>query len=262
MASNALVELREHEEDMRRKTMKTEEALLELQEYLDLDALPLRIECYDISNISGTDSVGSMVVFENGTPKPSDYRRFKIATVTGPDDFASMSEILRRRFKCRGQAGRNLEEGDGSFGKVPDLIIIDGGKGQLSAARQVMAELGVEGIPTFGLAKQQEELFAEGCQEPIILPRTSQSLYLLQRIRDEAHRFAVSYHRGLRDKKLKNSILDEVPGIGPKRKRALLRKFGSVKDIRRATVQELANVEGMNLDVAIKLQEYLGLLDK
>ena len=262
VASNALVELREHEEDTRRKTMKTEEALLELQEYLNLDGLPSRIECYDISNISGTDSVGSMVVFENGTPKPSDYRRFKITTVTGPDDYASIREMLRRRFKPRDQDPKKSGDQDGSFGKLPDLVIIDGGKGQLSAARQVMVEMGVGDIPTFGLAEKHEELFMEGCQEPIILPRASQSLYLLQRIRDEAHRFAVSYHRGLRDKKLKNSLLDEVPGIGPKRKRALLRKFGSVKAIRNATVEELAEVEGMNLNVAMKLQEYLGLRDK
>jgi excinuclease ABC subunit C len=257
VAANALVELQEHEEDRRKKAMSAEQALLELQEYLDLEVLPRRIECYDISNISGTDSVGSMVVFENGSPKHSDYRRFKIGTVTGPDDFASLQEVLRRRFKrkkeSQGEGGR-----DNSFGKTPDLLIIDGGKGQLGAVREVLMELGTGDIPTFGLAKKEEELFVEGRQEPIILPRGSQALFLLQRIRDEAHRFAVSYHRRLRDKKVQSSILDEVPGIGPKRKRSLLRKFGSVKAIRRAAVEELAEVEGMTLSAAQKLHEYLG----
>ena len=306
VAANALVELQEHEEDMRRKSMRAEAALLELQEYLKLDKLPLRIECYDISNISGTDAVGSMVVFENGEPKRGDYRRFKIKTVTGPDDFASLDEVLSRRFKRRRNAGNDPRNesvkdsanalgaatasaavpanaprstdasaavpgekpksdygsvsgsGDSSFGKLPDLVIIDGGKGQLSAAREVMAELGVGGIPTFGLAKQQEELFVEGSPNPIILPRNSQGLYLLQRIRDEAHRFAISYHRGLRDKKLQESILDQVPGIGPKRKRALLKEFGSVKGIRKASLEELAQVEGMTMSAAQKLQEFIG----
>lgn len=257
VAANALAELKEHEEDTRKKTMSLQEALLELQEYLHLEGLPLRMECYDISNISGTDSVGSMVVFENGSPKPADYRRFKIKRVAGPDDFASLQEVLERRFKPKEPRG-NGSGTDGSFSKLPDLVIIDGGKGQLSAAREVMQQLGVGDIPTFGLAKQQEELFAEGQQEPILLPRNSQSLYLIQRLRDEAHRFAISYHRGLREKKLRSSVLDEVPGIGPKRKRALLREFGSVRGIRRATLEQLAQVEGMNLNAAKKLQEYLG----
>lgn len=260
VAANALVELQEHEEDKRKKDMSVQEALLELQEHLCLDGLPLRIECYDISNISGTNSVGSMVVFENGIPKPADYRRFKISSVTGPDDFASLKEVLGRRFKGRNKKG-TPGSGDDSFSKIPDLIIIDGGKGQLSAALEVLNQLAIGDIPTFGLAKQQEELFAEGQQESILLPRNSQSLYLLQRIRDEAHRFAVSYHRGLREKKLQSSILDEVPGIGPKRKRALLREFGSVKGIRRATVEQLAKVEGMNLKAARKLSEYLGSIE-
>lgn len=261
VAANALVELREHEEDRRKKAMTVEEALLELQEHLDLEGLPLRIECYDISNISGTDSVGSMVVFENGSPKPGDYRRFKINTVTGPDDYASMQEVLRRRFKNRDITGDPGKVKD-SFCKIPDLIIVDGGKGQLSAAREVMIQMGVGDIPTFGLAKQQEELFGEGSQEPIILPRNSQGLYMLQRIRDEAHRFAVSYHRGLRDKKIHASILDEIPGIGPKRKGALLREFGSVDGIRRATVEQLAHVEGMTKSAAMNIHEYLGVKDK
>jgi len=257
VAANALEELRDYEEDIRRKTMSLQEALLELQEYLQLPGLPLRIECYDISNISGADSVGSMVVFENGSPKPGDYRRFKIASVSGPDDFASLREVLGRRFRRSGKVSEG-KAGDGSFAKLPDLVIIDGGKGQLSAAREVMRELGLQVIPTFGLAKQQEELFAEGKAEPIILPRNSQVLYLIQRIRDEAHRFAVSYHRGLREKKLRASILDDIPGIGPKRKRALLREFGSVKKIRQATLEQLLQVEGMNRSAAEALQEHFG----
>lgn len=257
VAANALVELQEHEEDARKKSMSLQEALLELQEHLDLQGLPLRIECYDISNISGTDSVGSMVVFENGSPKPADYRRFKIKTVSGPDDFASLQEVLGRRFKVKQGDGAGPQ--DGSFTRLPDLVIIDGGKGQLGAAREVMHRLGVSDIPTFGLAKQQEELFAEGRQEPISLPRNSQSLYLIQRLRDEAHRFAISYHRGLREKKLRASILDQVPGIGPKRKRALLREFGSVHKIRQATLEQLCQVEGMNITSAKKLQDFLGV---
>lgn len=266
VAANALVELQEYEEDLRRKSMKAEEALLELQKYLHLDKLPLRIECYDISNISGTDAVGSMVVFENGEPKPGDYRRFKLKSVTGPDDYASLQEVLSRRFKNfnKNQAGDGEASGaggagDSSFGKVPELVIIDGGKGQLSAAREVMTELGAGEIPTFGLAEKQEELFVSGRQEPIILPRNSQSLFLLQRLRNEAHRFAISYHRGLRGKKVQESILDQVPGIGPKRKRALLKEFGSVKGVRKASLEELCQVEGMTRSAAEKLQEYLGV---
>jgi len=262
VARNALMELKEREEERRKKTRANEEALLELKEYLDLEELPLRIECYDISNISGTSTVGVMVVFENGFPKTSDYRRFKINTVSGPDDYASLREVLSRRFK-RVQ-NKDKEElgkgagGDDGFSRLPDLVIIDGGKGQLSAAREVMREMGVADIPALGLAKKNEELFTEGRSEPIMLPRSSQALLLLQRIRDEAHRFAITYHRRLRGKQVSKSVLDGVPGIGPKRKKALLRHFGSVEKIKQASVEELAGVEGMTLSAAERLREYLG----
>jgi excinuclease ABC subunit C len=239
--------------------MMTKEAVLELQRELALKKPPFRIECYDISNIQGTNSVGSMVVFENGEPKTSDYRRFQIKTVEGPNDFASLQEVLARRFK---RAKAEAEEGSqgSKFAKLPDLIIIDGGKGQLSSAREVMHQLGVDDIPTFALAEEEELLFTEGKSEPIVLPKNSPSLYLVQRVRDEAHRFAVSYHRRLREKRAYKSILDEVPGIGPKRKKALLKAFGSLKGIREASLEELIQVEGMTRPAAETLLEYLGVV--
>lgn len=252
VAKNALMSLEEEELTRNKKTMMTKEAVLELQRELGLKAPPFRMECYDISNTQGTDAVGSMVVFENGEPKTSDYRRFQIKTVQGPNDFASIQEVLTRRFQ------RALVQEDPKFSKLPDLIIIDGGKGQLSAAREVMRQLGVDHIPTFGLAKEEELLFREGDPEPIVLPRNSPALYLVQRIRDEAHRFAITYHRQLRNKRAYRSILDEIPGIGPKRKKALLKAFGSLQKIREATLEELAQVEGMNYAAAEAVLEYLG----
>lgn len=255
---------------------KTGSALVELQEYLNLPAMPLRIECYDISNIRGTSAVGSMVVFEKGVPKNSDYRRFQIKTVSGANDYAMLQEVLRRRFKRQTAKSRSpaIQEGQATSAEapaatspeatpvdtwaiLPDLLIVDGGKGQLSAAREVMVELGVDHIPTVGLAKEHEEIFAPGSPEPIILPRTSQSLYLVQRIRDEAHRFALAYHQRLRKARGLRSALDEVPGIGPKRKAAMLKRFGSVKGIREASVDDLAAVPGMTKALAAKVKEYL-----
>ncbi|MDS1030621.1 excinuclease ABC subunit UvrC [Bacillota bacterium LX-D] len=257
VAKNALMSLEEEELTRRRKDMMTKEAVLELQKELYLAKPPFRIECYDISNTQGTNSVGSMVVFENGEPKNSDYRRFQIKTVEGPNDFASMQEVLTRRFK-RALAEIEAGEEQGKFSRLPDLIIIDGGKGQLGAAREVMKNLGVSDIPTFGLAKEEELLFSEGRPEPIFLPRNSSALYLVQRIRDEAHRFAISYHRQLRSKRAYQSILNEIPGIGAKRKKALLKYFGSIKKIKEATLEELAQVEGMNYQAAEAVLEYLG----
>jgi len=262
VAQNALMELKEHEREQSKKIAETEEALLQLKEYLDLNQLPLRIEGYDVSNISGTNNVGVMVVFENGVPQKRHYRRFKINSTSGPDDYQSMRELIYRRFKRAESAEKSgteiAGEGDIGFSTLPDLVVIDGGKGQLKSAREVMRSLGVEDIPTFALAKKREELFKEGRKDPYILPRNSQALFLLQRIRDEAHRFAVTYHRRLRGKQMSRSVLDEVPGIGPKRKKALLRKYGSVEGIRKASVEELAQVEGMNKSAAEKLLEYLG----
>lgn len=231
---------------------RTAKALEELAEHLGLDEAPRRIECYDISNIQGTLAVGSMVVFEDGKPKKSDYRRFKIKTVEGPNDFAMIEEVIRRRF------ARALDDDpDSKFAELPDLVIIDGGKGQLGAARKAMRELGFDDITTCGLAKQFELIFMEGRDEPIVLPRGSGALFLVQRIRDEAHRFAITYHRKLRGRAGVRSELLNVPGIGPKRLKALLAAFGSVEGMRKASEEELAAVEGMNASAARNLYEYL-----
>jgi excinuclease ABC subunit C len=290
---------------------KKQEALLQLQDELELPALPRRIECYDISNIQGTSAVGSMVVFEEGNPKRSEYRRFRIKGVAGQNDFAMMQEVLKRRFwRYRRQSqeeGANepalevpglrfqvsddgghdhpTEAGeiqetleapnagapmtspranggapsgyDESFGTLPDFVIVDGGKGQVSAAHDAMRNLGIGHIPLAGLAKRFEELFVVGVSEPVVLDRTSQALYLVQRIRDEAHRFAITYHRGVRSKTGMRSALDEVPGVGPKRKKALLRKFGSLRAIREASVEEIAETPGFTRNIAEKLLEGL-----
>jgi len=235
-------------------------ALTELQEYLHLESPPARIECYDISNIQGMAATGSMVVFVKGVPRKSDYRRFKIRTVEGADDYAMMREVLRRRFK-RAKEGKEGEtrgnKGAEVWTMLPDLIIVDGGKGQLNAALEVLKEHGLEDLPVVGLAKEQEEIFVPGRLEPVTLPRGSQGLFLVQRIRDEAHRFAIGYHRRLRRKGGLASTLEEIPGIGPKRRRALLKRFGSIEAIREATVEELAAVEGMSRSAAERVKEYL-----
>jgi excinuclease ABC subunit C len=241
---------------------KTQAALEELEDQLDLPRLPRRIECYDISNTQGTNSVASMVVFIDGHSRPSEYRRFKIKTVEGANDFASHQEVLRRRFKRAAQAREQSDNADeettsGGWADLPDLLIIDGGKGQLNAGLEVMRELGVAQIPTAGLAKQNEELFMADLDEPILLPRTSQALYLVQRIRDEAHRFAITFHRQRRAKASIQSSLDELEGIGPKRKQALVRKFGSVKAIREAAIDELAATPGMTKTLAEKVKAAL-----
>ena len=216
-------------------------ALRSLQEELGLEESPLRIEAYDISTLQGTNTVASMVVLEDGLPKKSEYRRFKIRNVTGQDDFASMEETLRRRFKAY-LAERNKPVSDqGKFSYPPSLVVVDGGAGQLGRAEKVLDELGLD-IPAIGLAKKMEEVYIPGRPEPIQIPRDAEALYLLQRVRDEAHRFANEYHRKLRSKSMVDSVLDEVPGIGPKRKRDLLRHFGSLKKIRAAGQGELAEI--------------------
>lgn len=232
---------------------KTGLALQELAEHLTLSGPPHRIECYDISNIQGTSAVGSMVVFEGGQPKNGDYRRFKIKGGEQPNDYAMLQEVLRRRFK-RGSRSR---EKDDSWAIMPDLLIVDGGKGQLGAALEVMRELDVEGVPVAALAKEREEIFLPEVSEPVLLPRTSQSLYLVQRIRDEAHRFALTYHQSVRHKRAFTSALDEVPGIGPKRKAALLKHFGTVKQIREAPLEEIAAVPGMTRRLAQVIKDHL-----
>ena len=229
-------------------------ALTEIQQALALPEPPNRIECYDISNTQGTASVGSMVVFEQGTPSRSHYRHFNIKSVSGPDDFASMEEVLRRRFK-RWQAAQEKQavgaKPDASFAVLPDLLIVDGGKGQLGRAVNVLAEFELsERVPVVGFAKQQEELFQPGKSSSVSLPRHSQGLYLLQRIRDEAHRFAITAHRKARGKTGMASLLDAIPGVGPAKRRALLQQFGDIDAIRQATADELTTVPGITNKIA------------
>ena len=236
---------------------KQTQALAELQNALQLAEPPNRIECYDISNTQGTSSVGSMVVFEQGTPSKGMYRHFNIKTVIGPDDFASMEEVLTRRFK-RWQAAQEKQlvgaKLDPSFAVLPDLLMVDGGKGQLGRAVKVLESFGLsERVPLVGLAKQQEELFRPHVVGSIILPRHSQGLYLIQRVRDEAHRFAITAHRKARGKVGIASRLDAIPGVGPKRRRALLEKFGDIESIRQAPVEELTKIPGITEDIALAL---------
>ena len=229
-------------------THKQEQALAELQEALELSEPPNRIECYDISNTQGTATVGSMVVFEQGVPSKSLYRRFNVASIPGaPDDFASMEEVLTRRFRrwqsIQETAAVPGSKPDASFSFLPDLIIIDGGKGQLSRAVKVLDQFEISNkVPVVGLAKQEEEIFFPNRSKPTLLPRHSQGLYLVQRIRDEAHRFAITAHRKRRSKLGLASQLDAIPGIGPARRKALLKHFGSIDKIRAATLDDLTGV--------------------
>lgn len=216
-------------------------ALRSLQDELHLPESPLRIECYDISTIQGRHTVGSMVVFEDGLPKKSQYRRFKIKTLDGQDDFAAMEEMLRRRFVAYLKEKDLPIEERGRFSYPPSLVVIDGGKGQLGRATAVLEDLDLD-IPAVGLAKKLEEVFVPGESDPVVIPRGEESLYLLQRVRDEAHRFAITYHRKLRDRSMVDSILDDVSGVGPGRKKALIARFGSVKKMRAASIEDLADV--------------------
>jgi excinuclease ABC subunit C len=256
-------------------TAKRDEALTELASALGLPKAPERIECYDMSNIQGTSAVGSMVVFIDGRPEPKEYRRFRIRSGDTPDDFRMMAEVLRRRFsrvaKLRSDTGAlsldavgadEVPEDDADRPReagwaVPDLVIVDGGKGQLSAAVGVMDALAVTDVPLAGLAKRFEELYVPGRSAPIVLPRRSQALYLVQRIRDEAHRFAITYHRDVRGKRALRSELDDIAGIGPGRKKALLKRFGSVRRIKEASVEEVADTPGISRDLAERLKGHL-----
>ncbi len=288
---------------------KAAQSMAELQTALGLPTLPTRIECYDISNIQGTSTVGSMVVFEQGKPNTAAYRRFRIKTVVGADDFASMAEMLRRRLKRARVDGQDAGDGDieaagsasetngmaetevaesadagqsdppntesvppagaeeaapdvrsdvGGWTARPDLLLLDGGKGQLSAVVAVLDELGITDLPVAGIAKQHEEIFLPGRPQSILLPAGSQALFLVQRIRDEAHRFANTYHQSLRGKRSLESSLDVVPGIGGRRKKDLLRRFGSVAAVRRATLEEIAAVPGIGLKTAGAIKDHLG----
>ncbi len=259
---------------------RTDAALEELEEALSLPAAPKRIECYDISNTQGSNVVASMVVFIDGRPATGEYRRFRIKTVDtsdGPNDFASMAEVIQRRFKRLGEERRaerargfdvpddpsaaradddDQTESEG-WGAIPDLVIVDGGKGQVSAAHDVMRNLAVDDIPLAGLAKREELLYQVDSADPVRLDRRSQGLYLVQRIRDEAHRFAISYHRRLRARQTSQSTLDRIKGIGPRRKKALLRKFGSLQAIRDADVTDIAATPGMTQRLAEQLKTEL-----
>jgi excinuclease ABC, C subunit len=220
-------------------------AVKKLAEVLDLPRLPERMECYDISHMQGAETVASMVVFEGGKPAKREYRRFKLKTVQGkPDDFASMAEIMERRY------------GNEKDWPMPDLIIIDGGKGQLNAALPVIRAMGVTDVPVISLAKRIEEVFVEGESESIILEHHTPELQLLQQIRDEAHRFAITYHRRLRGKRNLESVLDHVEGIGPKRRKALYKHFGNLDAMRVAELEELESVEGMNKKAALAVYEF------
>jgi len=235
--NNAAIVLSEQEAKIKAHSAQTVEAMADLGRYLGLDEVPERMECFDISHIQGAETVASMVVFENGMPKKDAYRRYKLQTVEGkPDDFKSMQEVVGRRYK-------DMEQ------PLPNLIIIDGGKGQLSAALTIIRGAGLD-VPVIGLAKEFEEIFREGNSEPLMLPRHSHALHLIQRIRDEAHRFAITYHRKLRSKRNMTSILDHIDGIGGKRRKALWDAFSSLAKMKAATVEELAEVPSMTLPAA------------
>ncbi|MCK8828193.1 excinuclease ABC subunit UvrC [Natroniella acetigena] len=246
-ARNARYNLKEYRFKEKFSSQQLDKGVKQLQQELGLKQPPVRIEGFDISNLQGTDTVASLVSFQNGQPYKKGYRRFKIKTVQGQDDFAAMNEVVQRRYS------RLVEEGR----EFPDLILIDGGKGQLNSALKVLDELGQKGQQIISLAKREEEVFVPGKEEAVRLSRNSAGLYLLQRVRDEAHRFAVSYHRKLRGRRLTHSMLDDIPGIGPKRRKALLQHFGSLEKIKTASVEELVNVKGISNNLATGIKDYL-----
>lgn len=246
---NARYQLEERRLREREETERASDAVVELREALGLTRLPRRLACVDISTIQGRDSVGSVVTFENGRPRKAGYRHFRIKYVESQDDFAMMAEVVERYFRGL------LDHGE----PLPDLLVIDGGKGQLSAARGVLEELGaLEDLDTIGLAKREEEIYLPGRREPVWLPRRSKALQVVQHIRNEAHRFAVSYHRRLRTRRTIASDLDTVPGIGPKRRAALLHHFRSVDRIRKVPAEEIAKVPGFSRALAERVKEALG----
>jgi excinuclease ABC subunit C len=242
-------------------------ALAELGDILGLPVAPLRIECYDISNLGPTDKVGSMVVFEDGLPKRTDYRKFEIKDVPGQDDFASMEEVLRRRFArlvsdpeaggpTSGNGSEKRRTRPGRFAYPPALIVVDGGRGQLSVAERVLSDYGLR-IPAVGLAKRLEEVYLPGQPQPLLIPRGSDSLFLLQHLRDEAHRFAITYHRDKRAKRVLHSPLDDIPGVGATRKKALLKRFGSLARLRTASPEEIQATPGVGPSLARTIHDHL-----
>jgi excinuclease ABC subunit C len=258
---NALLALDQERLRSERRRQSRVEALEGLQQALGLDAPPIRIECFDISNLGGTHTVASMVVFEGGTPKKSDYRRFTIRTTEGaPDDFASMAEVLGRRYaQWERQADISPHDPayDQSFASLPNLVVIDGGKGQLAAGLGPLEGFRERGVAVVSLAKRIEEIFQPGLAAPLVLAHSTPELQLLQRVRDEAHRFAITHHRTRRDKAMKSSLLDELPGIGPTRKRALLNHFGSPEGVAAASNEELQAVPGLPAKVGRDIHAYL-----
>jgi excinuclease ABC subunit C len=227
---------------------RADEALFNLQEALDLKVVPRLMVCFDISHTQGTETVGSAVVFQNGEPRKGEYRHMRIKGDWGNDDYRSMHEVVGRYFRRRRDEGKPL----------PDLALIDGGKGQLGAARQALADLGLGDVHVAALAKRDEEVFLPGRSEPVRLDRRDRALHLLQRVRNEAHRFAVSYNRKLRRKRTLRSDLGDIPGIGPRRQQALLTRFGSLKGVRAATADEIARVPGFSDALAARILTYLG----
>src|SRR5579862_5471159 len=226
------------------KRSRRVEALEELREVLNLESLPIRIECFDISNTQGREIVGSMVVFEDGVAKKGHYRKFTVRSLSGQDDFAAMHEVVLRRF-TRLAADPGSAEWNESFAATPNLVVVDGGKGQLAAALAAMRELDLPRVAVVALAKRIEEVFVPGRSEPILLPGHSPGLQLLQRIRDEAHRFAITFHRQRRDAASRESMFDQIEGVGPVRRRALLQYFGSAERVLEASQEELEGVPGV-----------------
>ncbi|MDX6302236.1 MAG: excinuclease subunit, partial [Nocardioidaceae bacterium] len=280
VARNALQALALHKTKRASDLTTRNRALEEIQVALGLPSAPLRIECYDISNLQGTEVVASMVVFEDGLARKGEYRRFVIKGVEGQNDVASMHEVITRRFRRlldeRADTGEVTgdeqvsEENDGpmlvdpdtgrprKFAYVPGLVVVDGGPPQVAAAQRALDELGIDDVPVCGLAKRLEEVWLPSQEDPVILPRTSEGLYLLQRIRDEAHRFAITHHRSRRSKSMVESLLDDVPGLGEVRRKSLLKRFGSLKRLRAATVEEIAEVPGIGLRTAEAIVDALG----
>jgi excinuclease ABC subunit C len=258
---NARLALEQDKLKTERRRQQRVDALNDLREALELDALPVRVECFDVSNLGAAHTVASMVVFEGGAPKKSDYRRFKIRGLNGrQDDFASMEEVLTRRmeqYRRQRELSPHDASRDASFGALPALIVIDGGRGQLSSGLAPLQDFVREGVAVISLAKRLEEVYLPGRKRPIRLPANSVALQLLQRLRDEAHRFAIEHHRLRRDRSMRVSILDELPGIGPARKRSLLRHFGSPERFMRASREELEAVPGLPGKVARQIHEQL-----
>jgi excinuclease ABC subunit C len=235
--------------------------LKELQDALELPEAPLRIECYDISNLQGNQVVGSMVVFEDGLARKSEYRRFEVRSVEGQDDVASLREVLSRRL-ARLAAERSQPPTDPAgerrkFAYPPNLIVVDGGRPQLSAALEAVRDSAVPHLAVVSLAKRMEEVYLPGSPDPVVVPRTSEALYLLQRVRDEAHRFAITYHRKLRGRSMTRSVLDGIPGVGESRRKQLVRHFGSARRAAKATIEELEEVPGLGPQLAKVIYDHL-----